>query len=184
MTVEALTDREGKQANTAMEEEEMLRPESLPPNDDDQWYELPPVGSSHTRATEQAVVRTHFRPSVRKALGPDELSFGAIRLLWRKDEQRMWGWQRQPFAREDTQEYGSGPAGWWFASLAKMTIWRWRRIAPYPCWATLERWPKKWSWSFGQKRPKEEGDWATDNSGAGWRSQPSTQRVSWLAELM
>jgi len=65
MTVEALTNREGKQANTAMEEEEMLRPESLPPNDDDQWDELPPVGSSHTRATEQAVVRTHFRPSVR-----------------------------------------------------------------------------------------------------------------------
>jgi hypothetical protein len=35
MTVEALTDREGKQANISLEKEEMLRHESLPPNDGD-----------------------------------------------------------------------------------------------------------------------------------------------------
>jgi hypothetical protein len=36
MTVEALTDREGKKANTSTEKEEMLRRESFPPNDNDQ----------------------------------------------------------------------------------------------------------------------------------------------------
>jgi hypothetical protein len=35
-TVEALTDREGKQANPSFEKEEMLRCESFPPNDGDQ----------------------------------------------------------------------------------------------------------------------------------------------------
>jgi len=35
-TVEALTDRDGKQANTSLEKEEMLRHKSFPPNDGDQ----------------------------------------------------------------------------------------------------------------------------------------------------
>jgi len=55
MIMEALTDREGKQANTSMEKEDLLRRESFPPNDDDRYYELPPTGSAHTRVTEQAV---------------------------------------------------------------------------------------------------------------------------------
>jgi len=50
--VEALTDREGKHAKTATEKEEMLRRESIPPNDNDQYYELPPAGSAHMRITE------------------------------------------------------------------------------------------------------------------------------------
>jgi len=54
-TVEASTDREGKQANTSLEKEEMLRREGFPPNDDDQYYELPPVGRAHMRVTEQTV---------------------------------------------------------------------------------------------------------------------------------
>jgi len=33
VTVEALTDREGRQANTSLEKEEMLRDEYFPPND-------------------------------------------------------------------------------------------------------------------------------------------------------
>jgi hypothetical protein len=60
MTVEALTDREGKQANTSLEKEEMLRRETFPLNDDDQYYELPPEGSAHTRVTVQAVERALF----------------------------------------------------------------------------------------------------------------------------
>jgi len=36
-TVEALTDRDGKQANTSLEKEEMLRHESFPPNGGDQY---------------------------------------------------------------------------------------------------------------------------------------------------
>jgi len=42
MTVEALTDREAKKANTATEKEEMLRRESFPPNYNDQYYVLGP----------------------------------------------------------------------------------------------------------------------------------------------
>jgi hypothetical protein len=37
MTVEDLIDRDGKQANTLLEKEEMLRHESFPPNDSDQY---------------------------------------------------------------------------------------------------------------------------------------------------
>jgi len=55
MTVEALTDREGEQANSSLEEEEMLRHESFPPNDSDQYYELPTTGRAHSHVTEQAV---------------------------------------------------------------------------------------------------------------------------------
>jgi len=87
--VEALTDREGKQANTATEKEEMLRRESFPPNDNDQYYELPPAGSAHTRVTEQAVERALHAQSVKKAPGPDKLSFGAIQLLWKWDTERV-----------------------------------------------------------------------------------------------
>jgi len=35
-----------------------------------------------------------------------------------------------------------------------------------------------------QKMPNNEGYCATDNLGAGRRGQPSTQRLSWLTELM
>jgi len=89
MTVEALTDREGKQANTSQEKEEMLRRESFPPNDDDQYYKLPPAGSAHTRVTEQAVERALLSQSVKKAPGPDKLSFSAIRLLCKWDKERI-----------------------------------------------------------------------------------------------
>jgi hypothetical protein len=56
-TVEDLTDRDGKQANTSLETEEMLRYVSFPPNNGDQYYELPPTGSAHTHVTDQAVER-------------------------------------------------------------------------------------------------------------------------------
>jgi len=89
MTVKALTGREGKQANTSLEKEEMLRGESFPPNDDDQYYKLPPAGSAHTCVTEQAVERAICSESVKKAPGPDKLSFAAIRLLWKWDKERI-----------------------------------------------------------------------------------------------
>jgi len=89
MTVGSLTDKDGKQANTSLEKEEMLRHESFPPNDGDQYYELPPAGSAHTRVTEQAVERALFSQSVKNAPGPDKLSFGAIQLLWKWDKERI-----------------------------------------------------------------------------------------------
>jgi len=89
MTVEALVHREGKQGNTATEKEEMLRRESFPPNDNDQYYELPPAVSAHSHVTEQAVERALHSQSVKKAPGPDKLSFGAIQLLWKWDKERI-----------------------------------------------------------------------------------------------
>ena len=89
--MEALTDREGKQANTIAEKEEMLRGESFPRNDGDQYYELPPAGQAHERITEQSVERALFSQWVKKAPGPDKLSFGALRLLWKWDKTRIVG---------------------------------------------------------------------------------------------
>ena len=89
MTVEGLTDREGKQAKTSLEKEEMLREESVPPNYGGQYYELPLEGCVHTRVTDQAVERDLHSESVKKAPGPDKLSFGAIRLLWKWDNERI-----------------------------------------------------------------------------------------------
>jgi hypothetical protein len=50
MTVEAITDSEGKQANTATEKEEMLTCESFPLHINDQNYDLPPT-AAHTHRT-------------------------------------------------------------------------------------------------------------------------------------
>jgi hypothetical protein len=88
-TVEAVTDREGKQANTAIEKEEMLRLESFPLNDDDQYYELPPAGSADTTVTEKGVVQALSSQSVKEAPGPDKLSFGAVRLPWKCEKERI-----------------------------------------------------------------------------------------------
>jgi len=73
MTEEALTDREGNQTNTSLEKEEMLRHESCPPNDGDQCYKLPSVGSAHPRVTEEAVERPFFSQSFKKPPGTDKL---------------------------------------------------------------------------------------------------------------
>jgi len=89
MTLEAFTDREGKQANRSQEKEEMLRGESCPPNNYDQYYKLPPAGSAHTCVTEQTVERALLYQSVKKAPGPDKVYFGAIRLLWKWDKKRI-----------------------------------------------------------------------------------------------
>jgi hypothetical protein len=88
-TMEALTDRDGKQSNTSLEKEEMLRHESIPPNNGDQYYELPPAGSVHTRVTEQAVERALVSQSVKNSPDPDTLSLATIRLLWKWEEQRI-----------------------------------------------------------------------------------------------
>jgi hypothetical protein len=89
MTVEASTDRKGKRGNTSLEKEERLRCQSFPPNDEGQYYELPPAGSAQTRITEQAVERELFSQSLKMALGPDTLCFGAIWLLWKWDTKRI-----------------------------------------------------------------------------------------------
>jgi len=109
-TVEAVTDREGKKANTSLEKEDMLRRESFPPNDDDQYYELSPTGSAQTRITAQAVEGALFSQSVKKAPGPDKLSFGAIRLLWN------WGKERIVRLPKAAIRTGRHPAVWKRAS--------------------------------------------------------------------
>jgi len=48
-TVDALTNRWGKQANTMAKKEKMLRAEFFPGNDGDQYSELPPAGKHQQR---------------------------------------------------------------------------------------------------------------------------------------
>jgi hypothetical protein len=88
-TVEALMDREGKQANTAIEKKEMLRLECFALNDDDQYYELQPAGSAHKKGTEKVVERALYSQTVKKAPGADKLSFGAVCLLWKWEKERI-----------------------------------------------------------------------------------------------
>jgi hypothetical protein len=90
-TVEALTDSEGKQANTIAEKEEMLRGESFPLNDGDKYYEQLPVGQAHERITEQSVKRALILQLVKNAPGQDKLLFGAIWLLWKWNRTRIVG---------------------------------------------------------------------------------------------
>jgi hypothetical protein len=54
-TVKAITGMEDKQGNTSLEKEEMLRYKPFPPNDGDQYYELPPPGIVPTCITGHAV---------------------------------------------------------------------------------------------------------------------------------
>jgi hypothetical protein len=88
-TVVALSGRDGKQTNTSLEKEEMLRHKSFLLKDGDQQYEPPPAGSVLTCATEQAVKRALFSQSMKKELGSEKLSFGAILLHWRWDKERI-----------------------------------------------------------------------------------------------
>jgi hypothetical protein len=81
MTVGALMETKGKKLNTATEKEGMLRCQSFPPNDDMQLCQLPPMGSTHTCVTDQAVDRALYTMSVKKAPASEKLSFEAIQLL-------------------------------------------------------------------------------------------------------
>jgi hypothetical protein len=88
-TIVASTGREGKQANTMAEKEKMLRGESIPRNDGDQYYEQPTVGQGQELITEQLVERALYSHSVKKARGPDKVSVGAIRPISRWNETRL-----------------------------------------------------------------------------------------------
>jgi hypothetical protein len=96
-TADALTDRHWKQSNIIAKKEEMLRGESFPLNDGDQYNELPPAGQAHQRVTEQSVERALFSQSAKKAPGPDKLSFGAIPLHWKWDKMRIVEPAKAPF---------------------------------------------------------------------------------------
>jgi hypothetical protein len=88
-TMEALTDGDGKQPNTIAKKEEMLRRESFPPNEYDQYFKLPPAGQAHQSVAEQAVEIALFLLSVITAPSPDKLSFRAVRLLWKWNKERI-----------------------------------------------------------------------------------------------
>ena len=87
--MEALTEREWNQANTITEKEEMLRQESIPPNEHDQFFELPPAVQAHQSVTEQAVEQAAFAQSFGDTQGPDKVSFGAVHLLWELERARI-----------------------------------------------------------------------------------------------
>jgi hypothetical protein len=67
----------------------MLRLESFPLKDYDQYSARPLAGSEHMNVTEKAVERPLDSQSVKKAPGLDKLSFGAVRLLWKWDTERI-----------------------------------------------------------------------------------------------
>jgi len=102
----------------------MLRRKPFPPNNNNLYYELYPVGSTHTRVIEQAVERALYCQSVKKAPGPDKLSFGARQLLWKWDKERIVRLMNAAFPT------GGHPAVWKSASsvvirkLGKSTIQR------------------------------------------------------------
>jgi hypothetical protein len=64
------------------------------------------VASAHTRVTEQAVERALFSQSVKKAPGPDNLSFGAIQWLWKWDKEMIMRLTKAAMRK------GSHPAVW------------------------------------------------------------------------
>jgi hypothetical protein len=51
ITIEALTDREGKEEKISWGKEQVLRYESFPANDGFQYSKLPPAGNAHTGVT-------------------------------------------------------------------------------------------------------------------------------------
>jgi len=65
------------------EKENMLRGASSPLNNGDPYYDLPPACQAHERITYRLVELALFSQSGKEVPGPDKLSFGAIRLLWR-----------------------------------------------------------------------------------------------------
>jgi hypothetical protein len=110
VTVKAQMDREGKQANTTILQDEMRTLESVPLNEDDQYYELPQGRNARTKVTEKAVEWAVYTQLVKKAPGPDKLCFGAIHLLWKCDTERIRGLVKA------TIRVGRHPAVWMGAS--------------------------------------------------------------------
>jgi len=66
-TEEPLTDRDGLQANTIAEKEETLKRVSCPPNEYNQYFELPPAGQAHQFVTKEAVERAQLSLTFSKA---------------------------------------------------------------------------------------------------------------------
>jgi len=171
-------------ANTATEKEKMLRIESFPRNVNNQYYKRPLAGSAHICIPEQVVEQALYSQSVKKAPVPDKLSFSAVWLLWKWDKTRLMGLTKSAIRmgrhravwKQDGRVLTRKPGKDDYSKLNT-----YRSISQLSC---MGKWLKKLSQSYCQKRPKEEGYWATDNSEAGRGGQPLTQRPSWLTELM
>jgi len=89
VTVEALTDRYGIHVNTITEKGEILRQVSFPLHKHDRYCELPQGRQVHQSVTEQAVNHALFMQSIRKAPGPDKLSFRTVCPLWEWEKMRI-----------------------------------------------------------------------------------------------
>jgi hypothetical protein len=121
-TVEALTDGKCKHVNIATENEEMLRRESFPQNNDDQNYELPPAGCVHKQVSEQAFERALHSQSVMIAPGPDKLTFGAIHMLWKWEKERIVSLTRAAIRTGRHPEAWKRASGVEIRKPAKITI--------------------------------------------------------------
>ena len=88
-TVEPWTARECNLTHTSLQNEEMLKRECFPPNDDDKYFKLPPARCSHTPITDLAFEWSLYFQSVKKALGPDMLTCSTIKLCWMWDKKMI-----------------------------------------------------------------------------------------------
>jgi len=68
-----------------------FREECFLANDGDQYYELSPASQSQKRITAQVVKRAVIWLLVKEAQYPEKLFFGAIHLLWKRNEKKMVG---------------------------------------------------------------------------------------------
>jgi hypothetical protein len=84
----------------------MLRRESFPPIDNDQYNKLPASGSNKMGITEQAADRALYSQTVRNTSGPEMPSFGAIQLLRKWDHETILMWTKV------TIRTGGHPAVW------------------------------------------------------------------------
>jgi len=108
MTVAALTNRDGKEENMNAEKEEMLRGESFPLNESNQYFELPPGGQAHQSVTEEAVERALLSRTVKKTPGLENLSLEPYAYSRSGTKRALWSWRRQPSGQANTQQSGSG----------------------------------------------------------------------------
>lgn len=79
---EALTDNDGKQANTITKKEYILGRELFLPNEHHQYVELPQLGQVHRFVAEHMVIGAHFVQPVWNAPAPGKLSCGAVHQHW------------------------------------------------------------------------------------------------------
>jgi hypothetical protein len=88
-TTPAIRDQMGGMAVTLEEKEVAFRQSAFPPPPGGQHVQLPLGGMAGDRVTKETIKEAILGQSVKKAPGPDRLTFRAIRLIWEWDPDRI-----------------------------------------------------------------------------------------------